>query len=85
MSQRYVFFLYFSFSIKLMIAHSVLFFIIIVPRQWIGYDCGLYVCRYAAALHRSVDLCFTNDDLYSCSSPLFHKITCNETFNLIKQ
>ncbi len=33
-----------------MIAHSVLFFIIKVPRQLNGYDCGLYVCQYAAAL-----------------------------------
>jgi hypothetical protein len=63
-----------------MIAHSVLFFIITVPRQLNGYDCGLYVCRYVAALHQSIDLCVTNDDLYSCSSPLLDKITCNEHF-----
>jgi hypothetical protein len=63
-----------------MIAHSVLFFIIIVPRQLNGYDCGLYVCRYTAALHRSIDFFFTNDDLYSCSSPLLEKIMHNDHF-----
>jgi hypothetical protein len=63
-----------------MIAHSILFFIIIVPRQLNGYGCGLYVCQYTAALHRSVGSFFTNDDLFSCSSPLLDKIMRNDHF-----
>jgi len=51
-----------------------------VPRQLNGYDCGLFVCQYAAALHQNIDFIFTHDDIYSSSSPLLEKITQNEHF-----
>ena len=51
-----------------------------MPRQLNGYDCGLFVCQYAAALHQNIDFIFTHDDIYSSSSPLLEKITHNEHF-----
>jgi len=42
-----------------MLAHALLFFINIVPRQWSRYDCGLFVCRFAAALHQYIDFFHT--------------------------
>jgi hypothetical protein len=57
-----------------------LFFFFIVPSQLNGYDCGLFVCRYAAGLHKIRDEIFTFADIYETQSPLLQKVTLNPNF-----
>jgi hypothetical protein len=57
------------------------FFILLVPMQLNGYDCGLFVCRYAVAFHKVIkDSIFTYKDLYYSHSPLLDKITNSDHF-----
>jgi hypothetical protein len=56
------------------------FFFYTVPSQLNGYDCGLFVCRYAAGLHKIKDELFTFKDIYASQSPLLEKITLNSNF-----
>jgi hypothetical protein len=51
-----------------------------VPSQLNGYDCGLFVCLYAAGLHKIREQLMTYSDVYSYQSPLLEKITLNSNF-----
>ena len=51
-----------------------------MPSQLNGYDCGLFVCLYAAGLHKIREQLMTYSDVYSYQSPLLEKITLNSNF-----
>jgi hypothetical protein len=64
----------------LCITNFVYFISFLVPIQSNGFDCGLFVCRYAAGLHKIRHELFTYSDIYSTSSPLLEKLTQNSNF-----
>jgi hypothetical protein len=57
-----------------------LFLSALVPSQFNGYDCGLFVCLYAAGLHKIREQLMIYSDVYSYQSPLSEKITLNSNF-----
>jgi hypothetical protein len=68
------------FHVVSFITNVVSFLCFKVPTQLNGYDYGLFVCRYAAGLHKIRHELFTYTDIYSTSSPLLEKVTLNYNF-----
>ena len=54
----------------------------LVPQQKNGYDCGLFVCRYAYAIFKIRDQFFNQLDIASSKLLLKDEIIYNEHFRL---
>ncbi len=52
----------------------------LVPQQRNGYDCGLFVCRYAYAMYQMRNETITYHDIYKEKSSLLSKITNSQLF-----
>jgi Ulp1 family protease len=68
------------FNVVSFITNVASFLCFVVPSQLNRYNCGLFVCHYAAGLHKIRHELFTYTDIYSTSSPLLEKVTLNYNF-----
>jgi hypothetical protein len=49
-------------------------FLHVVPTQKNGFDCGLFVCRYALGIYKLQEQSFTYEDVCKGKTPLLKKI-----------
>jgi hypothetical protein len=67
------------------VLYITFFLCFVVPSQLNGYDCSLFVCCYAAGLHKIRHELFTYTVIYSLTSPLLEKVTQNYNFQFDQQ
>jgi hypothetical protein len=51
-----------------------------VPRQKNGFNCGLFLCRYALGIYKLREQTFTYEVVYRNKTPLLKKVTNNALF-----